>query len=676
MLTRVPGIGFSSGFSRPASRGLAFHAKEAGVSPVSWHTSYMSGPRKDFPALNPLVVLAAVILILYFARSVLIPLALALTLTFLLAPMVAWFQKLPMRRVPAVALVMIISLAGLSGMGWVVAKQLLEVANDLPKYRLNIHKKIEALHAPEDNAFSRATESVKEIGREFSDSGIGPAMPPTDLSGHPSPIQATAQTARPVPVQVITVPANALQYLRDVLGPALRPLGTAGMVVIFTVFILIKQEDLRNRLLRLAGLARLNAMTLALNDAGRRISRYLVMQFRVNACYGICFGLGLFVIGIPNAVLWGVMAGMLRLVPYVGVVTATAFPFALALAVFNGWGPPALVILLFVVLELITGNIVEPWLYGAHTGISSLALLVTTVFWTLLWGWAGLVLAVPLTVCAIVLGRYVPRLSFLHVLLGDETALSVGAQFYQRLLALDQEDARTIATTFLKTNSLVTLYDEVMVPALTLAEQDRHKGGLEETRESFLFLSVSEIVSELTPYRIEEAPPKSRRIKIRSRWKATVPQLPASNSDPSPSSIRVFCLAANDQADEITSSMLAQLLERAGHGVLSLPVGSNIEEILAYVPPEPQDVICISALPPFAFAQAHALCQRVRLRLPEIKILAGIWGYVGDIDKAKERFGSTQPDSVVAELAQAVDQINRWNAEILASESRSALDPA
>ena len=259
------------------------------------------------------------------------------------------------------------------------------------------------------------------------------------------------------------------------------------MVLIFTIFILIKQEDLRNRFLRLAGVAQLNAMTLALNDAARRISRYLVMQFLVNTCYGICFGAGLFLIGIPNAVLWGVIAGVLRIVPYVGILTATAFPVALALAAFNGWGPPVLVVLLFALLELIATNVVEPLLYGAHTGISALALLVTTVFWTTLWGWAGLVLAVPLTVCLIVLGRYVPRMSFLHVLLGDETALSVEAQFYQRLLALDQEDARLIAVTFLKGRSLVNLYDQVLVPALSLAEQDRHKGALDETRSLSCF---------------------------------------------------------------------------------------------------------------------------------------------------------------------------------------------
>jgi predicted PurR-regulated permease PerM len=618
----------------------------------------MSRSRQDWPTLTPLVILAVVVLILYFARAILIPLALALTLNFLLTPLVMFFQRLRMGRVPAVALAVLISVAALAGVGWVVARQLLQVANDLPKYRLNIHNKIEALHYPPESALGRATESVKEIGSELSDSGNGVDISSGKDAAHP---------AAPVPVQVVTVPTGGLPYLREVLAPVLVPLATAFMVLIFTVFILIKQEDLRDRFLRLAGVAQLHAMTLALDDAGRRISRYLVMQFLVNAGYGICFGTGLFLIGVPNATLWGVIAGLLRIVPYVGALTATAFPLALALAVFNGWGPPVLIFLLFAFLELITSNVVEPLLYGAHTGISSLALLVTTVFWTTLWGWAGLVLAIPLTVCVIVLGRYVPRMSFLHVLLGDESALSVEIQFYQRLLALDQEDARLIANTFLKTHPLDSLYDTVLIPALTLAEQDRHKGALDEMRESFLFLSVSEIISELTVYGTEGA--VAKRKKLRSLWTPSgARELPSSHPEPAASGIRIFCFPANDQADEITSSMLAQLLERAGHGVLSLPVGSPFEEILTHLPPEPDDVVCISALPPFAFAQSHALCQRVRMQLPQTKIVAGIWGYTGDLDKAKERFGSTQPDRVVASLAEAVDQINEWNKAKLASE--------
>jgi predicted PurR-regulated permease PerM len=639
----------------------------------------MSRSRQDAPALNPLVVLAGVILILYFARAVLIPVALALTLNFLLTPMVIWFQKLGLRRVPAVALVMLISVAAVGGMGWVVADQLLEVANDLPKYRLNIHNKIEAFHFSPDGALGRAAASVQEVGTELAETEIRPKTPPNGSSAPGSPVKTAPQAAGtpPLPVQVVAVPPSGLQSLREVLSTALIPLGMTGMVLIFTVFILIKQVDLRNRLLRLAGVAQLNTMTLALDDAARRISRYLVVQFLVNASYGVCFGTGLFLIGIPNAALWGIFAGVFRIVPYVGVLTATAFPLVLALAVFNGWGPPVLVILLFAFLELIAVNFVEPWLYGARTGISALALLVTTVFWTTLWGWAGLVLAVPLTVVAIVMGRYVPRMSFLHVLLGDETALSVEAQFYQRLLALDQEDARAIAEAFLKTHPLVSLYDQVLVPALTLAEQDRHKGALDEARESFLFLSVSEIVSELAVYRPEEVSAKPK--KLRSRWIST-PQheLPSHHAEPSPSTVRIFCLAANDQADEITSSMLAQLLERAGHGVLSLPVGSPVEEILTNLLPEPQDVVCISALPPFAFAQARTLCQRIRIHLPQIRILTGIWGFAGDLDKAKERFGNTRPDRVVASLAQAVEQIGVWHNATLTSEPAAspALDPA
>jgi len=301
---------------------------------------------------------------------------------------------------------------------------------------------------------------------------------------------------------------------------------------------------------------------------------------------------------------------------------------------------------------------------------------VTTVFWTTLWGWAGLVLAVPLTVCVIVLGRYVPRMSFLHILLGDETALSVEAQFYQRLLALDQEDARLIANNYLKTHSLVSLYDAVLIPALTLAEQDRHKGALDERRESFLFLSVSEIISELTVYGAEEASVKSKRMK--TRWVSSgVPDQLSSHAEPAASAIRVFCLPANDLADEITSSMLAQLLERSGYGVLSLPVGSPFEEILTHLPPEPQDVICISALPPFAFAQSRALCQRIRMHLPQTKILAGVWGFSGDLEKAKERFGSVQPDRVVGSVAAAIEQINEWHRATLRSESAGrVLDPA
>ena len=620
----------------------------------------MARSRKELLTLSPMIWLTAVIVILYVAREVLIPLALALTLNFLLTPMVSWLQRRGMRRVLAVAAVMLVSTAILMGMGWVVADQLVQVASDLPKYRLNIHDKIDALHLPARSAWGRAAISLKQMDAEFLQPQSAHSA---EVSSSTLPPKAgLPQASVVVPVQVVTPPANELQYLAQMLNPLLKPLATTGMVLIFTIFILVAQQDLRDRFLRLAGVAQLHATTLALDDAARRISRYLTMQFLVNAGYGVCFGVGVFFIGIPNALLWGVIAGIFRIVPYVGALAAAVFPFVLALAISPGWGAPLLVVVLFGILELLASNVVEPWLYGSHTGISALALLVTTVFWTMLWGWAGLVLAVPLTVCAIVLGRYVPRMSFLHILLGDETALSVEAQFYQRLLALDQDDARSIVQNFLKSHTLMSLYDQVLIPALALAEQDRHKGALSETRESFLFLSVSEIVSELALYQPVEASPKPRRLI--SRWMSkrspTMSMSPASQVEPQSSATRIFCLAANDQADEITSSMLAQLLERAGHGVLSLPVGSAFEEIIKNLPLEPQDVVCISALPPFAFAQAASLCQRVRLHLPEVKVLAGIWGVPGDMEKARERFAGAHPDAVVSSLAQAVQRIGEW----------------
>jgi hypothetical protein len=363
------------------------------------------------------------------------------------------------------------------------------------------------------------------------------------------------------------------------------------MVVIFTVFMLLKREDLRNRLLRLVGLGQLNIMTQALDDASGRVSRYLLMQFLVNASFGTLFGFGLYRIGVPNAVLWGVVAGILRIVPYVGTLVAATLPIALSLAVFDGWLRPLLVFLLVVGLELIIANFVEPWLYGAHVGISSLVLLVTAVFWTVLWGPAGLILSTPLTVCVVVLGRYVPQLSFLHILLGDQPVLAPEAQIYQRLLAMDQLEAQTIMGQFLKGRPLVELYDSVLIPALNMAEQDRHKGVIDAAREEFLFLSINEMIAELSEYQLATDGSAEDSVPIPDAAERL--------------SARIICLPAHDRADEITAAMLAQLLEQKGLAALSFPiVGPSPNEWLewlALIETRGSDIVCISALPPYAF---------------------------------------------------------------------------
>jgi predicted PurR-regulated permease PerM len=580
-----------------------------------------------------LFILAASIAALYYAREICIPLAFALTLTLLLTPASNRLQRLHVPRVPAVLIVILAMIGAAGGIGWVIANQLVDVANELPKYRENIHNKIAALRTPGKGALARAAESVKEIRKEFSGpDGVAPAAAPTDLPFR----RRAAQSSGPVQVQVVEPPANGLHSARELVEPFLGPLGKTLIVLVFTVFLMVEREDLRNRLLRLAGLGQLNVMTQALDDATQRISRYLLLQFIVNASFGFLFWIGLTLIGVPYAALWGAVAALFRVVPYVGTMIAAVLPLTLSLAVSEGWAKPSLVFGLFASLELVVANVIEPWLYGSHTGISSLAILVSTVFWTILWGPAGLILSTPLTVCVAVLGRYVPQLSFLHILLGDEPVLEAEAQLYQRLLAMDQVEARAVADRCLKERSLVELYDSVMIPALTMAEQDRHKGALDPVREEFLYLSIGEMIAESagTAAKREVAP-----------------------REPAESSGRVLCIPANDTADEITAAMLAQLLEESGFAVVAFPV-APLRELLPAIQPEAGDVICISALPPFALGRARALCRQFRTRFPQIQLVVGIWGLTGSPDDALNRFERFRPDKLETSLASMVSYLN------------------
>jgi predicted PurR-regulated permease PerM len=592
------------------------------------------------------VVLFGTIAALYFAREILIPFAFALTLTFLLTPVVALLQRLHIGRVVSVLTTVLVAIALGGGIAWIIANQLVDVADQLPLYRQNIHAKIKAFHLPVTGQLSRAAESVNDIVRELT----GPdAQSPSSNPQGQNQKQAKAPPApmSPIPVRVVQPPTGGWTQLRDLGPPVLAPFGRAGMVVIFAVFMLLKREDLRNRLLRIVGLGQLNLTTQALDDASGRVSRYILMQFLVNASFGTLFGFGLYLIGVPNAVLWGVVAAILRIVPYVGTLVAATLPIALSMAVFDGWLRPLLVFLLVAGLELILANFVEPWLYGAHVGISSLALLVTSMFWAVLWGPAGLILSTPLTVCLVVLGRYVPQLSYLHILLGDEPVLAAEAQLYQRLLAMDQLEAQTIVGRFLKGKPPVELYDSVLIPALSMAEQDRHKGAIHAVREEFLFLAINEMVVEFSEYRLAD----------NSSGENSAPMPDAAEQ----TNARILCLPAHDRADEITAGMLAQLLEQKGLAVLSFPiVGPSPNEWLEWLTlmdAGQGDIACISALPPYAFAPARAMCKQIRERFPKIQVVVCVWGFSGDTHKAKARFERAQPDRLSTSLAEAVEHI-------------------
>jgi len=598
------------------------------------------------------IVLFGTIAALYFARDILVPFAFALTLTFLLTPVVALLQRLHTGRIVSVLTTLLVSIALACGIIWVIAGQLVDVANQLPLYRENIRAKIEAFHIPVTGQLGQAFESVKEIIGELTNpAGASPATPPPGQNLRQS--KTTPSPTSPVPVRMVQAPTSGWTSFRDLGGPILAPVGQAGIVIIFTIFMLLKREDLRNRLLRLAGLGQLNLMTQALDDAAGRVSRYILMQFLVNAGFGTLFGFGLYWIGVPNPALWGVVACILRIVPYVGTLVAATLPIALSLAVFEGWFRPLLVFVLVAGLELIIANFVEPWLYGAQVGISSLALLVTAVFWTVLWGPAGLILSTPLTVCLVVLGRYVPQLCFLHILLGDEPVLAAEAQIYQRLLAMDQLEVHSIVGQFLKGRPLVELYDSVLIPALSMAEQDRHKGAIDAVREEFLSVCINEMIAEFSEYQPSDS---------------------VAAEDPAPMAAaehleaRIFCVPAHDRADEITAAMLAQLLEQKGLGALSFPiVGPSLNELFALIEARRSDIVCISALPPYAFAPARAMCKQIRERFPKLKVVVCVWGFSGDTDKAKARFERTQPDRLSTSLAEAVEHVQ----ELLRSKPKA-----
>ena len=364
----------------------------------------------------------------------------------------------------------------------------------------------------------------------------------------------------------IVQPATSLAAVaQSVVGPVLGPLGTGAVVVVFVLFMLIKREDLRDRIIHLIGKGKLSVTTQALDEAAGKVTGYLTMQVIINCCFGVPVGIGLYFIGVPNAFLWGLLATLLRFIPYIGAWIALGFPLVLSLAVTTTWRMPIETLALFACIELVTSNVLEPWLYGAHTGLSPVAIMLATIFWTWLWGGVGLLLATPLTVCVAVLGKYIPSLSFLDALLGDEPTLTANERYYQRLLAMDRREAEIVAEEYRKDHTLAELYSSLFVPVLAAAEREDEGGTLDARHQRFIFDATRDMVDELG----HEAHPKGAK----TADGATVAAVPitaggtAATAKPrvTPlSTVPVFCLPAADEADEIVAVMLSQLLEHEG----------------------------------------------------------------------------------------------------------------
>jgi hypothetical protein len=444
------------------------------------------------------------------------------------------------------------------------------------------------------------------------------------------------------PAEVVMQPESPawLTSLPMLLGRMAEALGGLAMAMVLLVFMLLKREDLRNRLIRLAGYGRMTSTTKALDDAGQRISRYLLMQLIVNGSFGLTIGIGLLAIGVPYAILWGFLGFMLRYIPYIGPWIAAMVPILLSLAVFEGWMQPLLVIGLFLVIELITNNVIEPRLYGRSIGVSTVALLVAAAFWAFLWGPIGLVLSSPLTVCLMVLGKYVPRLQFLNVLLGDEPVLAPDVLYYQRLLACDQDEATDLALSHVKASSREQVYDELLVPALNWVKRDREREELTEADEQFVLRATGEILEDLGERHAAGNEAEGHLTSTEAETK-----------------ICILACPAHDQADRLALVMLQQLLGPTKWSVEVTAVETLTSELVVQVAEDEPRVVCIGALPPGGLAHTRYLCKRLRARFPTIKILVGRWGLKGNLETNRQQLQEAGADLTATTLLETRSQL-------------------
>jgi len=603
------------------------------------------------PAGSPILTAGGVVLAiagLYFGQDIFVPFALAILLSFALAPLVNWLRRWRLPRIAAVLVAVTLAFILIAGIAFVVGRQLVQLANNLPTYQTTITEKIRSLQAsaPGGGIVDKVTSTLQDVGKEISgEKAPGNAPAPT-----PGPGLGSGPAQEPVTVRLEAPKAKPLEIIQTVVGPLLAPLATAGLVVIFVIFVLLEREDLRDRFIKLAGAGDLQKSTQAINDAAARVSRYLLMQLVVNLTYGIPIGIALYFIGVPNALLWGLLAAVLRFVPYLGPFLAALFPIALAIAVDPGWTMLFWVVGLFLVAELVSNNVIEPWLYGSSTGLSSLAIIMAAIFWTSLWGPVGLFLATPLTVCLVVIGRYVPQLEFLGVLLGSDPVLAPEERLYQRLLAGNLEEAVEMAEDYVDEHSSRELYDNVAIPALRLAENDRQRSTTDTNYRRLVADTAIFVVREVEDH-IREKAASSDDAEADER------------SAPSTREVRpssVLCVAGRTELDRAAAEMMAQVLAEQGVGARVLPPIAVSQGALGQLDLQGVDVVCLSYLHPQPQVYARYICRRLRRRAPHIKLVVCCWNLApgtGQSDDLKKQMAA---DAVFASLAACVEQVSEW----------------
>jgi predicted PurR-regulated permease PerM len=598
-------------------------------------------PAASSPELRTLVAIAVgaiVVATLYIAQDVLIPITLAVLLSFVLSPLVDVLRRIGLWRGAAVALSVLVALGAIGLIGTLLGSQAATLAADVPHYVEAVQSKVERIQG-------FATNRVTSITRLLSGgkpAAVQVAVPAVrtrgDKTGTPALPAGTPQ--QPLVVELAPPKPSVLAVARAVIEPVLGPLETTIIVLIVAIFILMQREDLRDRFIRLFGSADLHRTTIAMDDAGQRLSRYFVSQLGVNTCFGLVIGVGLWLIGVPSPALWGVLAGLLRFVPYVGPLLAAVAPLTLAAAVDPGWWTTIEVALLFVIIEPLTGYVVEPLLYGHSTGLSPMSVIVAAVFWTWIWGPVGLILSTPLTLCLVVMGRHVKSLEFFDVLLGDRPALSEVNRFYQRTLANDPDEALDQAEKMLADRSLVDYYDSVVLPALKLAAAAEALGTISRQRAAEMTRSILAVIRDLE----EHVDAKHTGTSDQER--------PIERS----STGLVVCIAGRGPFDDVVSGMLAQLLAHRGVGSRRIPHTSVSRELIAQLDLSTAKVIAVSYLE-LGGAPAHLryMLRRLRHRAPHAAIIVGLWPKGEAVLNDPEAQKALDGDRYVGSMREAVD---------------------
>lgn len=585
------------------------------------------------------IVGMGVVTTLYVGSDLLIPIALALLLAFVLSPIVSLAKRTKIPRAVSVIFAVALAFSVILGIGAIIAGQVGQLAGDLPKYQSTMREKIQSMRGWTfgSGTLERAADMLQNLGKEFDAPEGGVTLRP---GTKPEREGAKAnEPAAPTLVEIRTPPSTSLENLQNIVSPLVHPMATAGIIMIFVIFVLLEREDLRNRLMSLAGARDIPRTTAAIDEAARRLSRFFLTQLGLNAAFGLVIGIGLWVIGVPSPALWGIVAGVLRFVPYVGAFIAAVFPMALAAAVDPGWTMLIATGALFAIIEPIVGHVIEPLVYGRSAGLSPVAVVVSATFWTALWGPIGLVLATPLTVCLVVLGRHVESLGFLATLLGDRPALTPAQLFYQRMLARDPGEASEKAEEFLREKSLSSYYEEVALPGLLLAQRDAEVGILKAERLAALKASVAELVedladhddgdpSEVSPTTDPEAvdaietAEKAEEGQKRAGWSLPRPRFGAAHAEPAAPKVldpsAVICIGARTPVDQAAALIVAQVL--AKNGVPARLVEADDPALAEAAPP----VWCLVALDP-SDAQLRLGVRRLKRSREEAGVVVARW---------------------------------------------------